>query len=59
MQHIYTTSKTPEKSTRDNITIAIFPPLDKPPFSQNRGHDGKEGAPHKPLLPERLRRDIV
>lgn len=34
--------------------IAIFPLLDKPPFSQNKGQFGKDGTPHNPLFPERL-----
>lgn len=36
------------------MPIAILPFLDKPPFFQNSGQSGKEGTPHKPLLPERL-----
>lgn len=34
--------------------MAILPPVDKPPFSQKKEQAGKEGTPHKALLPERL-----
>lgn len=36
------------------MPIAILPFLDKPPSFQKSGQSGKEGTPHKPLLPERL-----
>lgn len=34
--------------------MAILPPVDKPPFSQKKEQAGKDGTPHRPLLPERL-----
>lgn len=48
MQHMYTANKRMQNRTRDDMPTAILPPVD------NRGHSGKEGTPHKPLLPERL-----
>lgn len=36
------------------MPIAIFPLVDKSPFSQNKGQSGKGCTPHKPLFPERL-----
>ena len=39
----------------DDTPIAILPFLDNRPFSQNIGHVGREGTPHKPLLPDRLK----
>ena len=59
MQHMYITSRSAQRITRHDIPIAILPAVDKPPLSQNRGHEGKEGTPHKPLLPVRLKRDII
>lgn len=41
--------KTPHASP-----IATLPPVDKFPFSQKNGHAGREGTPHRPLLPDRL-----
>lgn len=56
MQHKYTTNNSKQNKTRHDIPTAILPPVDKPPCPQKRGQSGKEGTPHKPLLPERLRK---
>lgn len=53
MQHTYTANESMQKRIRDDMPIAILPPVDKPLLPQNRGQSGKEGTPHKPLLPER------
>jgi hypothetical protein len=57
MQTMYITSSSTQKTTRHDKLIAILPLVDKPPFSQNIGHSGKGGIPHRPLLPERLSRN--
>lgn len=54
MQHMYTSSDNRQTKTRHDMPIAILPFLDKPPSFQKSGQSGKEGTPHKPLLPERL-----
>lgn len=52
-----TITATNKKTTPHDTPIAILPPFDRPPFFQNMGQSGKEGTPHKPLLPERLQID--
>ena len=54
MQNMYIPDKTMQNTTRDDMPIAILPRVDKPLLPQNKGHSGKEGTPHKPLLRERL-----
>lgn len=43
-----------QKTRRHDTPIAILPPVDNLPFSQNIGQAGRDGTPHKPLFPERL-----
>ena len=43
-----------QKNITHDTATATLPPEDNLPFSQNMGHDGKDGTPHKPLLPRRL-----
>jgi len=57
MQSMYITSSSTQTTRRHDKPIAILPLVDKPPFSQNRGHSGKGGIPHRPLLPARLSRN--
>lgn len=39
--------------------IAIFPAVESPRLSQNKGQAGKVGTPQRPLLPERLNQEYI
>ena len=47
------------KTKRHDKAIAILPRVDNLPCSQNIGHDGRDGTPHNPLLPERLKKEQI